>query len=162
MLTACSSASTPPLGGPFGGVAANQAPAGTANPADSGSFGSTSGASPSDSGAAEDAGSASAPSPLLPDGAPSPTWTELWTEYMNVGTVGGCAKVACHSGAAECGGASDCYNWLNSLGYIGGGINNNDLFTWTPDGFMPQGGPTSDPSVLADFAAWTAAGSLNN
>jgi hypothetical protein len=76
-----------------------------------------------------------------------------------VGTVGQCAKGGCHS---ECSAASGCYTWLNGRGYIAGGINNNGLFTWTSGGFMPKNGPSSNPQAVTDFAAWTAAGSLNN
>ncbi len=52
--------------------------------------------------------------------------------------------------------------WLDDFNYIQGGINDNGLFTWTPNGFMPKGGPTSEPQAVTDFAAWTAAGSQNN
>ena len=78
---------------------------------------------------------------------------------MAPGTVGNCSKSSCHS---QCSTASGCYTWLDGRGYISGGINNNGLFTWTPTGFMPPSGPTSDPKAVSDFAAWTAAGSLNN
>ncbi len=96
------------------------------------------------------------------EGGSAPTWTKLWTEYLAAGTVGGCAKAGCHGTPGQCDTPSDCYQWLDSYSDICGGINNNALFSWTPNGFMPAGGPTSEPNVVTDFAAWTAAGSQNN
>ena len=92
--------------------------------------------------------------------ATAPTWTTLWTTYLASGTLGGCAKAGCHA-AGQCDTPSDCWTFLNSYEYIAGGINNNFLFSWT-GGFMPAGGPTSEPKAFCDFAAWTAAGSQNN
>ena len=91
-----------------------------------------------------------------------PTWSGLWTDYLASGTVGDCARSGCHSGGNECASASACYSWLNNDQYVSGGINNNGLFTWTSGGFMPKNGPSSEPQAVSDFAAWTAAGSLNN
>jgi hypothetical protein len=76
--------------------------------------------------------------------------------------VGGCARSGCHGTSSECANASGCYSWLSKDGYIAGGINNNELFTWTANGFMPKNGPSSEPQAVTDFAAWTAAGSLDN
>jgi hypothetical protein len=76
--------------------------------------------------------------------------------------VGGCAQSGCHSSSKDCGSASGCFTWLNKQGYISGGINNDQLFTWTSGGFMPKDGPSSEPQAVTDFAAWTAAGSQDN
>jgi len=90
------------------------------------------------------------------------TWTQLWNKYMAAETVGGFAKTGCHGQAGQCDAPSDCYQWLVSYAYIAGGINNNDLFSWTPGGFMPQGGPSTKPDAVTAYADWTAAGSQNN
>jgi hypothetical protein len=81
---------------------------------------------------------------------------------MATGTVGGCAKSGCHGSSNQRASASACFTWLDGDGFIAGGINDNGLFIWTQDGFMPQNGPTSEPQAVSDYAAWTAAGSQNN
>ena len=87
------------------------------------------------------------------------TWTELHTKYLASGTTGNCGRSGCHS---QCSGASGCFTWLNGKGYISGGIDANQLFTWTSNGFMPPNGPSTNAQAVTDFDAWTAAGSQNN
>lgn len=88
----------------------------------------------------------------------APTWTELYTGYLAVGTPGDCDG-SCHH-HSQCSSASACYSW------IGGGkydlSSNGDLLCWDSNGFMPTNCPSSVGNAVADFAAWIAAGSQNN
>jgi hypothetical protein len=76
--------------------------------------------------------------------------------------VGDCDG-SCHH-HSECSSPLDCYNWIGQgqQGNLSGG-GSNALFTWEGGGgWMPEDGPASDPQAEADFAAWVAAGSINN
>jgi hypothetical protein len=95
-----------------------------------------------------------------------PTWTYLFNSYLAAGTIGDCADSNCHGvGGAEdsnCDSPGDCWSFIGQPGFYGlsaGG----DLFSWD-DGTMPAAtsDPGSEPQADADFAAWVAAGSLNN
>lgn len=86
------------------------------------------------------------------------TWTELYTNYLAVGTIGNCDG-SCHR-HSQCSSPSSCYSWIGSgnRGALSGG---GGLLSWD-QGYMPTNGPTSEPQAEADFTAWAAAGSQNN
>jgi len=88
----------------------------------------------------------------------APTWTELYTNYLAVGTIGNCDG-SCHR-HSQCSSPSSCYSWIGSgnRGALSGG---GGLLSWD-QGYMPTNGPTSEPQAEADFTAWAAAGSQNN
>jgi hypothetical protein len=74
-------------------------------------------------------------------------------------TIGDCDSSSCHR-HTECSSPSACYSWIGT-GTYGALANNGGLLSWD-NGYMPATGPSSDPQAEADFAAWIAAGSLNN
>jgi len=88
----------------------------------------------------------------------APTWTDLYTKYLAVGTIGNCDG-SCHH-HSQCSSASSCYSWIGT-GNHGAVANGGGLFSWD-SGYMPTNGPTSEPQAESDFAAWVAAGSLDN
>ncbi len=55
----------------------------------------------------------------------APTWTDLYTTYLAVGTVGDCDSSSCHK-HTECSSAADCFSWLSSKTLSGSG----GIFTW--------------------------------
>jgi hypothetical protein len=92
------------------------------------------------------------------------TWTYLFTTYLTdaTATIGSCDG-SCHY-HSECDTASDCYSWIgapSSQARWGALSNGGGLFSWDM-GYMPRGGPTSEPQAEADFASWIAAGSPND
>jgi hypothetical protein len=72
--------------------------------------------------------------------------------------------MSCHY-HTECDNKDDCYAFIGTAqdqsdyGALSG--TGYTLFSWN-GGSMPQGGPVSEPQASADFAAWQAAGGLNN
>jgi hypothetical protein len=158
-LVSCSSASTLPSGGPFGGNAGDAGVTiGTEGRVDSGA---------TSSGGlvfVVDAASASASASSTRSGPP-PTWTYLYDTYLTTATstIGSCDSLTCHA-HTQCSTAAACYTWIGTgaQGNLSGG-GGNALFTWEGGaGYMPEDGPLSDPQAEADFAAWVAAGSPDN
>ncbi len=84
-----------------------------------------------------------------------PTWTQIYTNYIASGTIGGCP--GCHSGY---GSASAAYSkgggstWANP---------SSSRLTWY-GGDMPPNGPSASSAAQAvtDMNAWYAAGAPNN
>jgi hypothetical protein len=158
-LIGCGASDTP-LGGPFGGTA-------TVPP-------------PNDSGS--DAGpvivttttttqtvKTTTTSTSMMSGPAAPTWTELWTKYLQVPKTG-CVNNGCHTHdasmapGANCSTAKSCFLWIGSAG--GSQVSaSGGIFVWDAGGFMPKAScdpPTTDPQADTDFAAWIAAGAQDN
>jgi len=177
---ACSSASDPPLGGPFGGTASNTPPAGTplSQGTDAGAVSDDAGSvSPSDDAGADANGGGCIPntssngtgagSGSSGDGG-APTWSALYKGYFAYGAIGNCGDSVCH---AQAGTASGMYQWLlseNNSSYCGCpnclaslGSTTTSVLSWF-GGAMPLLGPTSDSQAASDVEAWVAAGSKNN
>jgi len=85
----------------------------------------------------------------------TPTWTELYTDYLAVGTIGNCDG-SCHH-HSQCSSPSSCYSWIGNKQLSGGG----GLLSWD-NGYMPPSGPSSNTAAEDAFTAWTAAGSPDN
>ena len=92
--------------------------------------------------------------------ASGPTWSYLYDTYLSslTTTIGDCDG-SCHH-HSECSSAAACYAWIGT-GVYGKLSNGGDLFSWD-SGYMPTNGPASDPQAEADFAAWIAAGSMDD
>jgi hypothetical protein len=106
-----------------------------------------------------DAGDAEGPEADVTFDGGTPTWTFLYDTYLAAGSTPGDCNGSCHY-HQECSGPGACYAWIGS-GQKGALSDGGGLFTWD-DGYMPTGGPTSDERAERDFAAWVAAGSLDN
>jgi len=188
-LAGCSSAGTLPSGGPNGGDAYDASPGDAQFPwlgSGTGSSGVTTGASSgittvASSGVTTVATTGVATTGLSTTGvvgtsavtsttatssssaSSAPTWTILFNTYLTdaSATIGSCDGGSCHY-HSECDTAAACYSWIGSPSaqqQYGPLSNGGGLFTWDM-GYMPKGGPTSEPQAEADFAAWIAAGSL--
>ncbi len=95
----------------------------------------------------------------------APTWVYLYNTYLSASgsTIGTCDGGSCHY-HSECSDPLDCYNWLVVPGdYTFTADGSYPIFSWD-GGHMPKEGPSkgSEPQADADFAAWVAAGSLND
>jgi hypothetical protein len=90
-------------------------------------------------------------------GPPTPTWDDIFKNYVASGTPGGCG--GCHGQST----ASGAYTWLKEIGQIDGKasamVTKDSDFSWF-GGFMPPGGPTSEPDAVRDMKAWVAAGAV--
>ena len=91
------------------------------------------------------------------------TWTQIWTNYLAVGTAGNCAKSGCHSQMST---AAKSYTWLSTRGYIS--VTKAPLadpakscLSWL-GGNMPPSGAGSNTAATTALTAWAAAGAPNN
>ncbi len=177
-VVGCSSADTLPSGGPYGGGAydASPASAGSTFSLPPFSTGSSSGATVTSQAMTGTATTGVATTGVTTTGmattgmattggGSAPTWTYLFDTYLTdaTATIGSCDGGTCHY-HSECSTPAACYTWIGSTSaqsYYGALSNGGDLFSWD-GGYMPKGGPTSEPQAEADFAAWMAAGSMNN
>lgn len=109
-------------------------------------------------------------------GAPSLTYTQLFTRYFADGTPGHCAKSGCHSGPDfniwDCGTTkSSCYAGMVAQGLINtamplqsliGDPKNSPLSWINPDGPMPFDQRGSFPEGRDAIQAWIRACAPNN
>ncbi len=172
-LVACSGGD--PLGGPYGGTADPTAPNGHQS-GDSSAPGDPS--NPSDPQSGTDSGSKSTnngppgtdagnnnnnnKSDASQQQPQPPTWTQVWTNYLQSGTKGNC-KSSCHS---QMGSPSAAFIWLKGRGYINGPSSllidsSQSCLSWY-GGNMPPSGPNSWSAASTDMAAWVKAGAQNN
>ena len=117
----------------------------------------------------------------MPDAAPAPTYTELYTKYFAMGTPGHCADtgvggVGCHADALSsgwaCGADKDtCYNGMVGIGIIDPGTPKastigdpaSSPLRWiNPNGPMPFDMPVPFDEGRDAIKAWVAAGAQNN
>ncbi len=117
--------------------------------------GGTGGGSSSTGGGASSTGGEASSTSSASGSASVPTWTYLYSTYLAVGTAGDC-NGSCHH-HSECSSPSACYSWIGSRQLSGGG----GLLSWD-EGYMPPGGPSSDPQAETAFTAWTAAGAQDD
>src|SRR5207244_2152613 len=104
-------------------------------------------------GAIADAGKDAA----LRDGG-TPTWTQIYTDYLEAGaTIGHCGDSGCHSAVRagiRCDTKANCYSTLKTAGYINGKssllVLPGSMLTWY-GGAMPPGGPTTAAQATADM-----------
>jgi hypothetical protein len=94
-----------------------------------------------------------APTPAEAGKSSAPTWTDIFNDYLALGTVGSCGT--CHGQADT---ASDTFAYLQTS-YAPTSF--ASAFTWS-GGNMPLNGPSSNAQASADVAAWVAAGAQNN
>lgn len=170
-LVACSGGD--PLGGPYGGTADPTAPNGhqsgdssapsdPSNPSDPQS-GTDSGSKSTNNGPpGTDAGNNNNKSDASQQQPQPPTWTQVWTNYLQSGTKGNC-KSSCHS---QMGSPSAAFIWLKGRGYINGPSSllidsSQSCLSWY-GGNMPPSGPNSWSAASTDMAAWVKAGAQNN
>jgi hypothetical protein len=172
-LSGCGGDVATPLGGPFGGTANVPPPTDAGN--DAGPLITTTTTTTTTTGittttttttgtTTTTTGTTTTTTTTQGTGMPAaPTWTDLYTKYLSVAHTG-CYNNVCHQHDAQCNTAKTCFSWIG----VGGGAQVSvagGIFTWDPDGFMPTAmadPPTSDPQADTDFAAWIAAGALDN
>lgn len=176
-LVACSGGD--PLGGPYGGTGSSPGPNGQqsgdpSNPSDpsnpdpsnpSNNNNGTDAGSSNNGG--KDSGSSNNNNPVdsgkqQQQQPQAPTWTQIWTNYLQAGTKGNC-KSSCHSQMSS---PSAAYSWLKGRGYISGTTSalvdsSQSCLSWY-GGNMPPSGPGSVPAATTDMDAWVKAGALNN
>jgi hypothetical protein len=162
-VAACSDGS--PLGGPYGGTSDPTGPNGShpnGQPTDS--DGGTVVNTDPDSGTTTTGKDGSTSSGAdSSTSSTTPTWTQIWTDYLAVGKAGNCASGGCHSQMAS---KSAAYSWLQGRGYISGTSSSlvsssSSCLTWY-GGNMPPLGPGSLSAASKDMDAWVAAGAANN
>jgi hypothetical protein len=115
----------------------------------------------SESIAGDDAATSSSASSSGAGRTTPPKWSEIFSAYLNTGTIGNC--VICHS---EMRTASGAYSYLQSTDYISGTSSilaktGSSCLSWF-GGNMPPGGTRSNATAISDVNAWAAAGAMNN